>query len=654
MLLHEFVSLLAQDFPLLHSTLHVCDFTRFVTLAAEVTARVQGTLSKEHETIIPFLRNALKLALPNDLCYHLWHTTRHLLSAGHVEPGLLIQLHGYQPDLPIPEHFLVCPTKHCLTCSTPHKLHIRSRIDGYLYDVDGVHTIGIVTLKCPGCSTCYWPSYYSKDKIRTYYSSRFGRNKQTFQVSCHFFMTHRLAELLREGAMLAHISNFNLANLFNRCYVDRVTTIPPLTSAPTILPDLSEVTCRDALDINTLLMKCNSAGTCLRVNTSAAPPDKRYHHAMQAVLEWIALEGSKHRAHACSACMRVLPLPSTDGTPKLGSIRAVVTDGITIGHWRCTATPAQLRELAHAEGLPAPNGPCTIPLDRMSDRFCPEHLTRLGKRCVAQPCKNDAEEGSPTCHLEVHINAYAKFKAHITSNFALTSMLNRPGSNRPSDPTVHQDWNTAKLIGLEDVQQGDEEERLHEKGREGGDAAPTRISLSRARTHNDQLCVSTCGVILARETFYHSEGVSAVRVSNFVSSVQAYDCTLTTFPYSGLSTTYVPKCDASGEDYGPFMETVFPVDPFHFRSHKETDKFCQYYTDPKLFPELRDANGWYFNASAGECANVWYGGFASLARNMHPIRFNFMMEDMIERRNDWLIRRLSKRNNITFLGDIPW
>ncbi|EGG09442.1 uncharacterized protein MELLADRAFT_71236 [Melampsora larici-populina 98AG31] len=100
------------------------------------------------------------------------------------------------------------------------------------------------------------------------------------------------------------------------------------------------------------------------------------------------------------------------------------------------------------------------------------------------------------------------------------------------------------------------------------------------------------------------------------------------------------------------MKTVIPVDPFHFRSHKESDEFCQHYTDPKLFPELRDANGWYFNSSAGECTNVWYSGFASLARNMHPIRFNFMMEDMIKRRNDWLIRRLLKRENITFLGDL--
>lgn len=195
-------------------------------------------------------------------------------------------------------------------------------------------------------------------------------------------------------------------------------------------------------------------------------------------------------------------------------IRAVVTDGITIGHWRCTATLAQLRELALADGLPPPNGPCTAPLTRIHDRFCPKHQNQLGRRCLAQPCPSNALEGSATCGLEAHKTAYKKFKARVRSNFALTSMLNRPGSNRPSDPTVHQHWDTAELVGLEDVQQGDEADRAHEQGREGGETPASKVCLSRSRTHNDQLIVSTCGIVLARETFFNSESPSAVRVSH--------------------------------------------------------------------------------------------------------------------------------------------
>ena len=40
-----------------------------------------------------------------------------------------------------------------------------------------------------------------------------------------------------------------------------------------------------------------------------------------------------------------------------------------------------------------------------------------------------------------------------------------------------------------------------------------RVQFGRKRTHNEQLFVAPCGVIVARETFYHSEAPSAVVVS---------------------------------------------------------------------------------------------------------------------------------------------
>ncbi|EGG12835.1 uncharacterized protein MELLADRAFT_87134 [Melampsora larici-populina 98AG31] len=400
MLLHKFVDNLAQYFPDLHSTLTVHDFTRFATLASEVVFRSKGTISNEADSIIPFLRNALHLSLPKELCYQLWHTTQPNFNTMHIQPGHLIQQHGYSPDLTtkIPEYTLVSPVKQCLVCAKPHILQLRSRMDRYLYDVDGVHTASIVTLKCSGCSTHYRPSYHSKKKFAPTSHLRTGAMRISTRDKCSPNIDDSVFYILS-----ASISNFNLANLFNRCYVDDVP-LPPLAGAPKVRPKLSEVTCRDALDINSLLQKLESAGACLRVDTSVAP-EHRYHKAMKAVVEWIALEGSKHHNHACSACVRVIPLPTADGRAKLGYIRAVVTDGITIGHWRCTATSEQLRELANVDGQPAPNGPCTTPLASVSDRFCPEHHNRLGKRCVAQPCKRDATNGTATCDLQEHVDA---------------------------------------------------------------------------------------------------------------------------------------------------------------------------------------------------------------------------------------------------------
>lgn len=140
---------------------------------------------------------------------------------------------------------------------------------------------------------------------------------------------------------------------------------------------------------------------------------------------------------------------------------------------------------------------------------------------MAQPCSNDAENGRPTCKLQEHIEAYNKFKGRVTANFALTSMLNRPGSSRPADPTVHQDWDTAEFTGLQDVQDADEGDRPHEQARDGGDACKgNRVCFSRSRTHNDQLIVACCGIILARETFYNAESLSAVRVSKILAPFQ--------------------------------------------------------------------------------------------------------------------------------------
>jgi len=41
-----------------------------------------------------------------------------------------------------------------------------------------------------------------------------------------------------------------------------------------------------------------------------------------------------------------------------------------------------------------------------------------------------------------------------------------------------------------------------------------RARFGRCHTHNEELCVASCGVILGRATFYGSEAPNGVRVSN--------------------------------------------------------------------------------------------------------------------------------------------
>ncbi|EGG03126.1 uncharacterized protein MELLADRAFT_90456 [Melampsora larici-populina 98AG31] len=164
-------------------------------------------------------------------------------------------------------------------------------------------------------------------------------------------------------------------------------------------------------------------------------------------------------------------------------------------------------------------------------------------------------------------------------------MLNCPVSNRPADPTVHQDWNTAKLIGLDNVQQADEGDREHDQAREG-DALPktkgSRVCLSRKRTHNDQLAVALCGVVLARETFYNAESEFLLHTfPNQMPQVCFYDnaCRLVEHIYH------------SGAHHKAFADTVIPVNPFHFRSHKDSAKFYGSSTHQQLRRPMSGTEG---------------------------------------------------------------
>jgi hypothetical protein len=63
--------------------------------------------------------------------------------------------------------------------------------------------------------------------------------------------------------------------------------------------------------------------------------------------------------------------------------------------------------------------------------------------------------------------------------------------------------------------------------------------------------------------------------------------------------------------------TGLPVDVFHFEcKHSESDVYCAEHCNPASFPELMEGNRWVFNSSAAEQANVWFGQFQSIVREM--------------------------------------
>jgi len=98
-----------------------------------------------------------------------------------------------------------------------------------------------------------------------------------------------------------------------------------------------------------------------------------------------------------------------------------------------------------------------------------------------------------------------------------------------------------------------------------------------------------------------------------------------------------------------FRDTGKPVDVFHFQTkHKESDIVCQRNCNPAFFPDLLEDGKWRFNTSICEQTNVWLGGYRAILRDMEVTRFNFYLDEMIKRRNRYVIQGLESR------GRRPW
>ncbi|EGG08161.1 uncharacterized protein MELLADRAFT_84934 [Melampsora larici-populina 98AG31] len=645
MIMMDFVIRLNKEQPSLAQRLTLANLTKFINLASNVYHRAHEVmnLTSTDTRLLPFLKLALKLDLDPSECEVLWNLAFPSLPLAHLDSASLIRTYGLHEsldkDTKVHEVYLTPPTKTCIVCQQPsgEKLLTRPRIDGYLYDLDGVHSAEFHTWGCTDCGAYYRPSYYTSNKERFYYTKGQGAHPEYYQVHCHFAMSHRLAKSFRQSQMLAHMSNFNIVNLFNLTHIQGQHL--PTHSGVHITPKISQEVAHDGSDLFSLLRRCDQRGSVLHVRAKGTNADC-FVPAMTRELYHIANHGLAFRDHFCSLCVRASKVEH-DGHAAIKVIRAIVTDGLTIGHWRCTASSVQLEELAHRAGDPPPNGPCLNPLPKVTSRFCADHEVSLKGWCQAQPCTALAEPGSKSCVNERHQAAMATFEGKKNHNFSLKSMLNGPGSNLPSDPSVHLNPETTEIIDLDELHDADE------AARDGGEAQPKITSAcSRCRTHNDQLIVGTCGIILSRRTFYNAEAPSALR--DYL--VEAFPEGLPEVIFYDNACNLLKVIHNGDRDPAPFKHSIIPVDPFHHRAHKETDEFCQRYTDPKKFPDLQENGSWIFNASAGELSNIWYGGFASMCRNMQATRYKYFLEDMVEWRNLWLTDALSARKNVEYIG----
>lgn len=334
-----------------------------------------------------------------------------------------------------------------------------------------------------------------------------------------------------------------------------------------------------------------------------------------------------------------------------GAVRSVVVDGVTVGRPCCGVHDCQER------------------LATVKSRFCQKHI-ELNHRCCVKDCKASVDIGFQTCakpeHRKLELHAHEENRAM----FQLKRRLERSGAS-PTDVASNSVASEAEaddpppLAEILDQDVEGEPSGAQCKGKKAAGNRPPKARFGRRRTHNEELAVASCGVILGRATFYGSEAPNGVRVRCLLKCLchqylclppQHQDFLKGLFPTKESLPQVIwhdNNCQIlsmlqhveEGEDRDFFSDCAMPVDVFHFKSkHKETDVQCNINCNPANWPDLVTEEGrWRFNSSAAEQANCWFGRYLPIVREMEAIRYDFFLDEMILRHNRNLVEELDAR-----------
>lgn len=154
--------------------------------------------------------------------------------------------------------------------------------------------------------------------------------------------------------------------------------------------------------------------------------------------------------------------------------------------------------------------------------------------CAVKNCTGSILEGKRTCGDPVHQEIERIHCVRGQARFQLQERLKRARVAHPND-AVAEDVDLATFADDDDEQafELDEHDRVLPDLSPGASEAASPLAVStpspkkriaaqfgRKRTHNEQILVAPCGMILARETFYGAEAIATCVVS-FLITVQS-------------------------------------------------------------------------------------------------------------------------------------
>lgn len=171
-------------------------------------------------------------------------------------------------------------------------------------------------------------------------------------------------------------------------------------------------------------------------------------------------------------------------------------DGVTVGHPCCAIHN------------------CHLPLENNQHRFCTAHQGQEAV-CAVIGCSELARPSHKTCKHPDHEKVEGVHNDRGQARFQLQERLRRARVAHPNDALGADIVDASDLVDGEDVVEAFDVAR---DGRALPAEDPTRrpkirAQFGRRRTHNEQLIVAPCGMIIARESFYGAEAVTTVVVS---------------------------------------------------------------------------------------------------------------------------------------------
>ncbi|KAI0071820.1 hypothetical protein K474DRAFT_1651989 [Panus rudis PR-1116 ss-1] len=430
----------------------------------------------------------------------------------------------------------------------------------------------------------------SKQRFMRMVSSRSTRTYNfgippMIHISTHTYIETTLCEQFTVSLSFAWVSTTNSAKIYNNQHQAAIARFPaewckysPVLDSPKVL---------DVFFLLALLREHDEHDTPLMLRNDA-PRDVRINIELEKRNSLMVGPGQEQWPHICKRCCAVQEVD--------GMIRAVVTDGVTIGRPCCGVHDCQGR----------------LPTQR--HRYCREHED-MERQCCVIGCTANIEDGYQTCSLETHRTTDQPTSIAADPMVPIDSI--EPADSINSDsPALDTSAANAKL----------------------------RAQFGRRWTHNEQLCVATCGVVLGCATFYGSEAPNGVRLFlrrlfptlRSVPRCIFYDnaCSLKRILLSMPNETHFDAC-------------ALPVDVFHMKSKHSSGK-TSFSKSCQLFKDLYDeASGkWCFNSSAAEMTNAWFVGFHSIVREMCQERYEFCLDEVIKQRNRALVADLARQGHL--------